>query len=337
MIMKCLHKLFKKYYSAIFIIHIILILTSLGLGENLEKIEIGEISAFYNTLTAVMPDSMVSILEKLTVPLIILLPVSLVLYFWKKTMIVLCHSSFAIGLAPLSTATEADYRIKKVDVNLTSFSYPDNLPEAISVQDSAIKEFISKKGEYGYYGIAHTPFIFRAGYMFGDQRKIHLFHRRRSNDADFEEWDSSGNTIWETSFKEVKEENKSCKSSELIVAISTSFEIKDIEIASISNRKCHVVKFQMQTLNFDIIGNYNQAEILRKQILDKIREIVKRYDIRRIHMAISSSVAFTFFLGMAFSPQHEPDVIVYHYENGKYIWGIDMKKSGMEAIKIPQS
>ena len=26
---------------------------------------------------------------------------------------------------------------------------------------------------------------------------------------------------------------------------------------------------------------------------------------------------------------------VYYYDNGKYVWGIDMKKSGLDAIIIP--
>lgn len=41
------------------------------------------------------------------------------------------------------------------------------------------------------------------------------------------------------------------------------------------------------------------------------------------------------FLGAGFSSQHDPDIIVYHYDNGKYIWGIDMKRNGSDAVIIP--
>lgn len=328
-----LYKLYKKYYGMIFTLFAILFAVSLGAGETLKKIEIGGIAGIYNTIIAFVPEQQLVVLEQLKIPVVFVWIISLILFLWKKRMNILCHSSFALGLAPLSKDIEKEYSVKKTDLDLTRYSYPKDLPQAISEQDLILKKFISKKGELSYYGIAHTPLIFRAGYIFGDQRKICLFHRKRSNDAVFEEWDTSPHiNMWETSFKEVKEENKSCKSKELIVAISTSLEIKDADIETLSNKKYHIIKFQTQTLNFDLIGNYDQAEILRKQILTKIRELVKQYDIRCIHMLISSSVAFTFFLGTAFSFQHDPDIIVYHYENGKYTWGLDMKKSGTNAV-----
>lgn len=45
--------------------------------------------------------------------------------------------------------------------------------------------------------------------------------------------------------------------------------------------------------------------------------------------------SFYIFLGAGFSSQHDPNVIVYHYDNGKYIWGIDMKRNGSDAVIIP--
>ena len=261
--------------------------------------------------------------------------ISIILFAWKKRMNVLCHVSLAHGMAPLSPNVKKEYYIKEENLDIVGYSYPNDLHQIITEQDSAIKDFTATKGIHSYYGIAHTPLVFRAGYMYGDQQEIHLFHRAHNNSANFEEWDTSADTKWETSFREIQEENKSCKSNNLIVAISTSLEIKNIEIASITDTKCHIIRFQLQTLEFDIIGNYAQAENLRKQILSKIREIVKKYDIQCIHMVISSSVAFTFFLGAGFSSQHDPNVIVYHYDNGKYIWGIDMKRNGSDAVIIP--
>lgn len=41
-------------------------------------------------------------------------------------------------------------------------------------------------------------------------------------------------------------------------------------------------------------------------------------------MVIASSVAFTIFLGMSYSKQHDPECIVYHYEKERYPWGIDI-------------
>jgi len=290
-------KLYKKYYYIIFTLLLILFLISLGIGEILKKIEIGEVSAIYNTIVAFVPEKNLMALQRIRFPIGILLILSIMLFIWKKRMNVLCHISLAHGMAPLSPNVKKEYYIKKKNLDIAGYSYPNDLHQIIREQDSAIKNFIATKGIHSYYGIAHTPLVFRAGYMYGDQQEIHLFHRMRNNSANFEEWDTSADIKWETSFREVKEENKSCKSNNLIVAISTSLEIKNIEIASITNTKCHIIRFQLQTLGFDIIGNYTQAENLRKQILSKIRELVKKYDIQYIHMIISSSVAFTFFLG----------------------------------------
>ena len=330
-----LHKLYKKHYYIIFTLLLILFLISLGAGEVLKKIEVGEISEIYNTIVAFVPEQYLTALQRIRFLVGILLVISIVLFAWKKRMNILCHISLAHGMAPLSSNVKKEYYIKEKRLDIAGYSYPNDLCQILREQDSVIKKFIAKTGIHSYYGIAHTPLIFRAGYMYGDQQEIHLFHRAHNNSANFEEWDTSADTKWETSFREIQEENKSCKSNNLIVAISTSLEIKNIEIASITNTKCHIVRFQLQTLGFDIIGNYAQAENLRKQILSKIRELVKKYDIRCIHLVISSSVAFTFFLGAGFSSQHDPDIIVYHYDNGKYVWGIDMKKSGSDAIIIP--
>ena len=32
------------------------------------------------------------------------------------------------------------------------------------------------------------------------------------------------------------------------------------------------------------------------------------------------------------STQHDPEIIVYHYENGQYTWGISMTKNGEESV-----
>lgn len=330
-----LYKLYKKHYYKIFILFLIIFSISLGADGILRKIEIGGISGIYNTIVAIVPEQWLAVLQRLRMPLGIMLVMSLVVFMWKKRLRVLCHISLARGMAPLASDVKKEYSIKEKKLDLTRYSYPHDLHQVIAEQDSVIKDFISTKGIHSYYGIAHTPLIFRAGYMYGDQQEIRLYHKKRSNNANFEEWDTSADVDkWETRFKDVKEENKSCKSNNLIVSISTSLEIKNVEIESVTNAKCHMIKFQLHTLGFDVIGNYTQAEILRKQILSKIREMVKQYDIRCIHMVISSSVAFTFFLGAGFSFQHDPDIIVYHYENGRYIWGIDMKKSGTSSVII---
>lgn len=67
--------------------------------------------------------------------------------------------------------------------------------EALVDIDEKIKSIQQKagKGIVGYYGVAHIPFAFLAGYDFGDQSKIHIFHRKRHNDEVFEELSEGAN------------------------------------------------------------------------------------------------------------------------------------------------
>ena len=74
---------------------------------------------------------------------------------------------------------------------------------------------------------------------------------------------------------------------------------------------------------------------LRKGILDKIRETVTKENITRIHMVLAASSDFTFFLAQGFSKNHDPEVIVYHYDRNatvKYPWGISNILSPTNAV-----
>ena len=85
-------------------------------------------------------------------------------------------------------------------------------------------------------------------------------------------------------------------SDELIVEVSSTFEIKESEIADLKPANKHIVIFKGNILNFDAITSYVDAQNAREVILVTMRSLVKQYDIRKIHMVISSSAAFTVFL-----------------------------------------
>ena len=48
-------------------------------------------------------------------------------------------------------------------------------------------------------------------------------------------------------------------------------------------------------------------------------------------MVLSTSVAFTFYLGQQLNNRQTPQIIVYHYENGTYPWGIRIKENWDKA------
>ena len=325
--MKKSMKIYKKIAGYVIVPLIVLDVVAFSAGEWIEKIEVGEVAAWKHTVENFMPDYIINNISCARFPLLILTIVTILLLFYRKRMVLICHASFSSEMALVDNEEiEKEYYIKKQKIDLCDCICRSALGEAIDIQDEVIKN-VSEKHDYeiGYYGIAHTPFIFRAGFNVGDQRKVHLFHRVRDNEALFKEL-NKGKDGWDDTLEEIKELNKGSKSQELYAAIGTTFPIKTEEISSINKNNGHVLIFQSSALGFDVLGSYEQANNLRNQILKTIRDRVKKYNIRKLHLMISSSVAFTFLLGTSFSAQHDPEIIVYHYENGQYTWGISMTK-----------
>ena len=86
---------------------------------------------------------------------------------------------------------------------------------------------------------------------------------------------------------------------------------------------------------FDSIDSYAAMNRLRKGILEKIRETVKEKNIMRIHMVLATSSDFTFFLAQGFSKNHDPEIVVYHYDRKtavKYPWGISNISTPTNAV-----
>ncbi len=195
----------------------------------------------------------------------------------------------------------------------------------VKKQDEFIDNYIksiNNTDSYGYLGVSHTPLILRAGSMFGDESGYILFHKKR--DFDYYEMLSNDN-IYTPLIIEKKDIKKS--PDELIVAISTTFQIKDEELEIFKPEQKSIIKFSTDKKGFDIILSKNQVDNYIKAILSEVRKIVKEKRIKKIHLVISSSVAFTFALGRSFSNNYDPEIIIYHYDmktQEKYPWGLSL-------------
>lgn len=327
-------KKYKKLGIKLVIILSIIMLMSWGVNDKLKDVGFFNISTIYKTIVAIMPQALYDVLDKYRLQLGILdgitILLTIVAHLYKPWICLICHTSMSPDIATVNSKMLSDYYPKIYSIELTEVMENNDIAEAISTQDKKVKSIIeNRKGKMlGYYGVAHTPLIFRMGYGFGDQNNIILFHKKRNNSSYFEEWthDSSLDVM------KFKEKNQGCKSKELVVSISTSFEIKESELDSLNKSTRHLLLCTSTNPSFDEIYSYVLADAFRNQIMTSIRDVVKRHGITTIHMAISSSVAFTFFLASAFSRQHDPTIIVYHYENGRYIWGVNMSLEGESAI-----
>ncbi len=314
-------KWFWKYFTLFLLV---LDLIAYGFKPFVEKSNFPYISDCYQIIISICPNAEEVVLN-FSPYLLVLTGISFIIWLYKKSFYLITVKSFSHDLGRVDVENlKKEFRIIQENIDITDVIKNQSIKNAITIFDKECEAAIKNRNNSpaGFYGIAHTPFIFRLGYRFGDQSNFKLYHKARSNDSIFKEWtDQKGSFIIISPI----ELNKDVVSDELIVEVSTTFEIKESEIADLKPANKHIVIFKGNILNFDAITSYVDAQNAREVILVTMRSLVKKYDIRKIHMVISSSAAFTFFLGMAYSKQHDPECIVYHYEMPHYPWGLSIK------------
>lgn len=322
----------KKVYMIGFFIFLLIDAIGFDFDKTLKNIEVFSIADAYNSLTAVFP-SIQQIAQQYKYFFLVLTVVFFVLWIYRPKLFLVKHVSFSKDIAAVQPNILKKFFVKETKINqCDEMKKTETIVNAIAIQDK-IAEDIQKERKSSslcYYGIGHTPLIFRLGFKMGDQNNIMLLHKIRTNDSLFEEWTHEGgySTI------QPNERNMSITSSELLIAISTSLMISETDLQSLQPGNKHILTFVCNNISFDSITSYKLAESFRNTIMINIRDCVKKYGIRKIHLVISSSVAFTFFLGQAFSAQHEPITVVYHFQNGIYPWGICINEPADNALVI---
>lgn len=236
------------------------------------------------------------------------------------------HTSLFPNIGDIDEYYKEHYWIKTIKLDQTNDfaeSYPDRA--AIKHLDEVALQLSNntQKSRCGYYGIAHTPMIFRFGFKMGDSgRNVMLFHKLRHGEVNFNELSDvlDGKGVY------VFEKNKSIKSDELIVSIATSAQINEQNLVDLNPKNKHIIMFDSLNYDVDYITSKVTIQYIKDSILTYVRMRVKEYGMQKLHIVIASSVAFTFALGQSFSNQMDPQIVVYHYANGNYYWGICVNK-----------
>lgn len=321
----------KSLYTLALIILLIVDAIGAGAEEFVKNIKISQVAEVYETMMANLP-SLRRISEQYLILFIVatllVLGAFLLKLLYKECLYVLAHFSFNQSHGMLGKSVRNNYWVKPYTLDQSS-SFINGIPdENVLVDiDTEISKMMKRAGNrnVGYYGVSHIPLVFLAGYDFGYQSKMLLFHRRRQNDEFFEELSKSVNI--DLRFERI-EKQKRIKSNELIVAISTSFEITEDEINRSFGKDKHIVILNLNNRGCDQLEQYDSIDRLSNEAWTVIRKYAKDYKIEKIHLLISSSVGFTFTMGRKCSSQIDPQVIVYHYQNGRYTWGISINENG---------
>lgn len=322
----------KKICWKILCICVILDIIGTDFSDVLDKITVGNISDMYDTIRNIVPD--IGRIAHFLLPFFIILTIYfLIAYFAKPILFVFLHTSMNIPLEDISGNIKKQYHLEKSNQmdqsNVLEQSRP--LPNDIANVDgfAELLKTQSLKWRCAYYGIAHTPLIFRMGFKFGNSKNVMLLHRKRGERNSFFEELTHEN---ECNNLNIDEPFHFVQSDELIVSISTTSEITEHNLEVFNYSKKHVVMFSSENKGYDAIMSYETATSFIQTITGRVGSLVEKYNIKTIHMVISSSVAFTFLLGQSFNNNRFPEVIVYHFEGGEYYWGINMRKSPQSAF-----
>jgi len=324
-------------YVTLLVFSVAINILAFGGEPHLMRIEFDPVVDVVRTIVNFVPDISLWLYNIRAITAIVLLLVVacyLVKLFYRERALIFKHFSFVKQIADYDEKLSTIYRLKVVEIGL-----PDkmtNINEALMYQDSEIHDALQKTyNYYFYYGIAHTPFIFRAGYVFGDECNVRLLHKKRENSSCFTELKKSDSENLRLDINETSPEEQS---NELLVIISTTFEVLDSELDCLEPKSKHQLKFELQSKSFDNLSSYNQLERYRNDIFYAMRNLCKKYEINTIHLVASTSVTFSFFLGQGLSATHDPVVIVYHYdkqnENHKYPWGIKIMNEAEFSLVI---
>lgn len=313
--------------------------------ETLKKIELGCISDVANTVDS-FAAPFLDIFENNLIKFLIyaLFGIALLLRIYKLFIrpkaIVISHSSFSNTQSTYDPGIVSGYSVKEKEINVVDQMAHNNIVDAIRTQDALIEDVVrdcDSNTELIYYGIAHTPLIFRAGFQIGDEGSIRLLHKYRNDQSFFREISSEPDTN-AVRMKCVTVENAK-DSNEMLVIISTSLQIKPNDLLCLQCRNvCCELHFEMEEkamYGFDSVVSYPTMARLKADILRDIRDKVISKGIKRIHLALSASSDFTFCLAQGFSKNHDPEIIVYHYDcnaNIKYPWGVSNISTPANAV-----
>lgn len=247
------------------------------------------------------------------------------------------ESNFSINKINLNTeykSEEFNVLLEMANLSCKKDGFEILLKNIIDRQDKKIEEFLvkNKNKEIGYMGISHVPLVTRAGYKVGDGIKVKLFHKKRKHE-NYDELDDN------KEFPKFIVEKciKKASSKELIVAVSTSYQIEDYQIERLGVYTKNLLKFKSEIQGVDVILSQIQLDSYLDTLLDKVRKFCRENKIEKIHMVLSTSISFEFALGQRLNSTYDPKIVVYHYDNNnvnKYPWGIDIFNKQNDGVVI---
>lgn len=190
----------------------------------------------------------------------------------------------------------------------------------------------SKKIDIAYYGIAHIPLVFLAGYQLSNKPKIYVLeHNRKSND-----WDQlqTGGNYPEITVEGMPRDTVNTRG-DLVIRISISYPVTEEAIAGIVSSPIASLHLGIQNPKIDVVTSEEQLIRYSTKFRDLLDTVHNRFpNAMRLHIFYAGPVSLAFCFGRLISKTIHPRVIVYNYSFKDvpfYSWGIEITGNVSEA------
>lgn len=299
-------------------------------------------SAYYDTIVANFPQFVNFLSADIgKVVFLILLLAVIICYLFRKLhrpfVLLMAHSTMGHDLSKLNDSFRKSFWIAKKSIGNqlpSQNASEDQVVDVIREQDKSFQEIRVNcwQSTVFYYGVAHTPLVSRLGYQWGQTKVIHFLHRFRPTE-DEQEFKALPEYYVEEKMAflhsdRLDEPNFSLQSEHLLVSIATTYPIKEEDLSYIDPTNTMIrYNIQVDRMGYDFFNSNQKIRSYADRIIDDLRKLVRERGIETIHFAISSSVPFTFYLAQQMNTNQFSKIIVYHFERGKYTWGIDVTES----------
>lgn len=253
----------------------------------------------------------------------------------KRKLLIIEHLSLQKMAFTYDVKELTDYAIKKFEMNqysilnnpdLTTDKMIEQIIESTENSVSHILKYVTSGYQVGYAGIANIPATFLLGYELGDENKKIYFHKFRT-DPDDDNFHLLKSEHRQLMCKCNDSPSDPSKPSQMLVLIEFSKHISDADIRDVQESNDYVLKYRVpETIGYDIVDSSKQLNQYTDQIISDIATIEKAANISSIKICIAASSAFIFGLGTKFSKTQDKEIIIYHFQNSTYPWGINVTR-----------
>ena len=265
----------------------------------------------------------------------------ILLFIWlmrknrKIKLLIIQHSSLQKMSFTYDLKELDDYSVKKFNINQYDILHSSRLSmdkmifgvinQIVEILPRILK-YVTRGYQIGYAGIANIPAIFFLGYELGDENKKLYFHKFRTDPSD-DNFHILRPDCRQTLCKSEEKPNDPAKHGKILALIQFSKPISSEDISNILEPNDYIIKYEVpETIDYDIVDSSRQLSQYADQIVNDIARIEKGHNMQAVKICVAASSSFIFGLGTKFSKTQDKDIVIYHFQNNTYPWGINVTK-----------